>query len=362
MRVVVSGGGTGGHIYPAVALVKYIRQVDPKAEFLYIGTDRGLESKIVPELGIPFKTVKIQGFRRKLSLDNFKTIHLFVKAIAKSKEILKEFQPDIVIGTGGYVCATVVYGAHQLGIATMIHEQNSVPGLTNKFLARYVDKIGICFEEAAEFFPKEKVSYTGNPRAQEIASEPKNQLLTEQFGLTKALPTALIFGGSQGALRINEATMELLPKVPNKPYQVLYVTGKRYYDDVMKKFPNEISHVKIVPFISNMQQILPNVSVVVGRAGATSLAEITALGLPSILIPSPNVTNDHQTKNAMSLVQAKAANMIKDQELTGDNLLNALDEILLSPDTCEKMAIASQTLGVPDASERLYQLIKQVIA
>jgi UDP-N-acetylglucosamine--N-acetylmuramyl-(pentapeptide) pyrophosphoryl-undecaprenol N-acetylglucosamine transferase len=168
MKIVVSGGGTGGHIYPALALIREIQKENKNAQFLYIGTKNGLESTIVPREKIPFKSIHITGFKRKLSLDNIKTVLRFLKGVRDSKKMLKDFKPDIVIGTGGYVCGPVVYAAAKLNIPTIVHEQNSVPGLTNKFLSRYVNKVAICFDEAKEYFPKEKVVFTGNPRASEV--------------------------------------------------------------------------------------------------------------------------------------------------------------------------------------------------
>lgn len=362
MRVLVSGGGTGGHIYPAVSLVKYIKKKHPDAEFMYVGTKKGLESKIVPDQNIPFETIEIQGFKRSLSPSNFKTVYLFLKSISDAKKIIKKFQPDIVIGTGGYVCGSVVYAAHKMKIPTVIHEQNSVAGVTNKFLARYVDKIGICFSDVADDFPKEKIVMVGNPRAQEVAGIPKSSVLND-YHLKTDVPTVLIFGGSRGALAINNVLLESLSSFVDKPYQVLYASGEIYFKEVEEKWHSlgeDVSNVKVVPYIKNMEQVLANVDVVVGRAGATSLAEITSLGLPSILIPSPNVTNDHQTKNAQSLVNKNAALMIKNSELTKETLIKAIDQIMLNPDVKTKMGKASKQEGIQDATDRLYRLIVEL--
>lgn len=362
MRVLVSGGGTGGHIYPAVSLVKYIKKKHPDAEFMYVGTKKGLESKIVPDQNIPFETIEIQGFKRSLSPSNFKTVYLFLKSISDAKKIIKKFQPDIVIGTGGYVCGSVVYAAHKLNIPTVIHEQNSVAGVTNKFLARYVDKIGICFSDVASDFPKEKVVMVGNPRAQEVAGIQKSPVLNE-YGLDPDTPTVLIFGGSRGALAINNVLLDSLSSFKDKPYQVLYASGEIYFDEVKKKWQTlgeELNNVKVVPYIKNMEHVLANVDVVVGRAGATSLAEITSLGLPSILIPSPNVTNDHQTKNAQSLVNKNAAIMVKNAELTKETLLSSIDQVMLNPNVKEQMKEASKNEGIQDATDRLYRLIVEL--
>ncbi len=362
MKVLVSGGGTGGHIYPAVSLVKYIQKKHPEAEFLFVGTKKGLESKIVPDQGIPFETIEIQGFKRSLSLSNFKTVYLFLKSIKDAKKIIRKFEPDIVIGTGGYVCGSVVYAAHKLKIPTIIHEQNSVAGVTNKFLSRYVDKIGICFSDVAKDFPTKKVVLVGNPRAQEVAGIKKSTVL-EEYELNPEIPTVLIFGGSRGAMAINDAVLKSLPFLTKKSYQILYASGEIYFGEVENKWTtvNESNpNIKVVPYIKNMEHVLRNVDVVVGRAGATSLAEITSLGLPAILIPSPNVTNDHQTKNAQSLVNKKAALMINNSELTTTTLISAIDELMLDSGKKELMAKASKDEGIQDATDRLYQLIVEL--
>lgn len=360
MKILVTGGGTGGHIYPALAFVNYVKTQEPNAEFMYVGAKRGLENKIVPATGIPFHTLEIQGFQRKFSLGNVKTIHLFLKSIHQAKKILKEFQPDIVIGTGGYVSGAVVYASAKLGIPTIIHEQNSVPGMTNKFLSRYVDRIALSFKDAATFFPENKSVLIGNPRAQEVADTIKTDIL-KTFGLDPEKKTVLIFGGSQGALKINQAVTSYLTKFDAIDYQVLYASGERYYEAISEALGEMKPNISIQPYINEMAAVMAASDLLVGRAGATSIAELTALGLPAILIPSPYVTNDHQTKNAMNLVHAGAAKMITDSELDGDSLGAAIDEIMTDAVLQQQMSAASKTLGIPDASERLYQLAKSII-
>lgn len=363
MKILVSGGGTGGHIYPAVSLVKTIKESHPEAEFMYVGTERGLESKIVPSAGIPFKIIEIQGFRRSLSLENFKTVYLFMKSVRDSKKIIKEFKPDVVIGTGGYVSAAVVYAAHKAGIPTAIHEQNSVPGITNKFLAKQVDKIGICFNDAATYFPAEKVVMTGNPRGQEVAQISKSTILSD-FGLSLDKKTVLIFGGSQGAWKINQAIEAGLKEFSERDYQLLVATGERYYQELAEKIKElniEPGKVVLRPYLENMPEIFVNVDLVICRAGATSIAEITALGIPSILIPSPNVTNDHQTKNAMSLVNVGAASLLLDNTLDGEKLVAGIDDLMLNEDKLIEMAKASKNEGIPNAGERLSEMVLALI-
>lgn len=363
MRIVVSGGGTGGHIYPALALIREIQKETPDAEFLYIGTEKGLESKLVPRENIPFKSIHITGFKRSISLENVKTILRFLKGVKQSKQMIREFQADVVIGTGGYVCGPVVYAAAKMGIPTIIHEQNSVPGLTNKFLSRYVDRVAVCFTEAESFFPKEKVVLTGNPRASEVLNQDgiKGRL---SAGLNLTDPVVLIVGGSRGARPINDAVVQSLEKLGQRPYQVLYVTGEVHYDNVKKEVEQIGSpkNVVIKPFIHNMPQVLAGTDLTVARAGATTLAELTSLGIPSILIPSPYVTNNHQEKNARSLSNNGAAQLLLEKDLTSESLLESIDRILLNKTKLNEMKQAAKVLGIPDSAKRLYKIMQELTA
>ncbi|WP_407372392.1 undecaprenyldiphospho-muramoylpentapeptide beta-N-acetylglucosaminyltransferase [Carnobacterium sp.] len=365
MKILLSGGGTGGHVYPALALMHRIQELNPTAEFLYVGTEKGLENRIVKEYGIPFASVEIKGFKRSLSLDTVKTIRMFISSINQAKKIIKNFQPDIVIGTGGYVCAPIVYAASKLGVPSIIHEQNSVAGITNKFLARYVTKIAICFEEVRNDFAKYpgKVCFTGNPRAQEVSNVQKKAAL-EEYNLDSEKPTVLIFGGSRGAKRINDAFVESLPLLANKDYQVLMATGDVHFETIqsqLTKIKNEKFNVSVVSYISNMPEVFSTVSLVVSRSGATTLAELTALGLPSVLIPSPYVTNDHQTKNAESLVNKNAAKLINESELTGEKLAQTLDDLMLNQNLRQEMARNAKKMGMPDASDRIIEVINKIV-
>jgi UDP-N-acetylglucosamine--N-acetylmuramyl-(pentapeptide) pyrophosphoryl-undecaprenol N-acetylglucosamine transferase len=362
VKIVISGGGTGGHIYPALALVREIQKEKKDAEFLYIGTTNGLESKLVPRENIPFKSIHITGFKRKLSFENIKTIFRFLKGVSDSKKILKEFKPDVVIGTGGYVCGPVVYAAAKLGVPTIIHEQNSVPGLTNKFLSRYVNKIAVCFSDASDYFPKNKVVFTGNPRASEVIGKDGVQGRLS-VGLSTTNPTVLIFGGSRGARPINEAVVKSLSELAKKPYQVLYITGDVHYDEVKKEaeLVGNPENVIIKPFIHNMPEVLAGVDLVVSRAGATTLAELTSLGIPSILIPSPYVTNNHQEKNARSLVVQGAAELLLEKDLNNKSLIHSIDRVLLDQEKLTGMKKKAKKMGVPDSASKMYKLMKQII-
>lgn len=364
MRVVLSGGGTGGHIYPALSLKDNILRHYPDAEFLYIGTEKGLESKIVPAAGIDFETIQIQGLRRSLSLENFKTIYYLISSSTKAKRLIRDFKPDVVIGTGGYVCAPVLYAASRLNIPTIIHEQNSIAGVTNKFLSRFVDKICICFESVKPDFKKyaEKVVFTGNPRAQEVAGINEKADLT-QYQLQPNKPTVLIFGGSRGAKKINETVIEAIPHFLQRHYQVLIATGNDYFNEFQTAFPEmaEWSNVSIVAYINNMPELFNTIDLVVCRSGATTLTELQAIGTASILIPSPNVTNNHQQHNAESLTVNGAAEMILEADLTLEHFLTSVDELMGNNERREKMAKAAQKMGVPDASDRIMRVIESLI-
>ncbi|OLO40798.1 undecaprenyldiphospho-muramoylpentapeptide beta-N-acetylglucosaminyltransferase [Alkalihalophilus pseudofirmus] len=361
MRVIVSGGGTGGHIYPALSLIQEIKKQYADAEVLYIGTENGLESELVTRENIPFQTIKITGFRRKLSFENVKTIYRFLKGTNDSKKMIKQFKPDVVVGTGGYVCGPVVYAASQLNIPTAIHEQNSVPGLTNKFLSRYVDKIVLSFPESKKLFPEKKTVYLGNPRASEVISTDANRG-RESVGLKEGKKSILIVGGSRGAKPINDAFLEVLPEMKNFDYQFLYVTGQVHYEKVMEavRAKGNPDNVIIKPFIHNMPEVLAGVDLIVARAGATTLAEITALGLPSILIPSPYVTNNHQEKNARSLSVKGAAIVLLEKEMSGKVLLEDIDSIFKKTGKWEEMHKAALSLGMPKAAEHFVELLAEL--
>lgn len=366
-RIVLSGGGTGGHIYPALALHRNLIKKYPDLESLYIGTEKGLEASIVPKEGIDFASVDIQGLKRSLSIENLRALWLMLTSTNKAKALLKEFRPDVVVGTGGYVCAPVLLAASRLGIPTIIHEQNSVAGVTNKFLSRYVDRIAICFEDVASDFSKvsDKLVLTGNPRGQEVLQHPTDtSILDTQFGLKATVPTVLVFGGSRGAPAINKAALEALHNWADMPYQVIIATGTIHYDELMEslaaKGQDIPANVRIVSYIDNMPALFQAINLVVCRSGATTLTELTALGLPSILIPSPYVTNNHQEHNARSLVNAEAAIMIKEIDLNGPSLFQEVNSVMQQSARLEQMQHSAKELGIPDAADRLVAVIESL--
>ncbi|TCS84413.1 undecaprenyldiphospho-muramoylpentapeptide beta-N-acetylglucosaminyltransferase [Tepidibacillus fermentans] len=367
MKVVLSGGGTGGHIYPALAMAKEIKKQVPNAEFLYIGSKKGLEKGIVEKAGFSFVEIEITGFKRKLSFDNVKTILRFLKGVQTSKKYLREFQPDIVIGTGGYVCGPVLYAASKEKIPTIIHEQNVIPGLTNQFLSRFVDVVAISFEGARPYFSNAKrIELTGNPRATEVVNaNPMNGF--QALGISPSKRIILFVGGSRGAKAINESFLEVLPSLTQyEDYHFVYVTGEVHYENIQKEIKNrgidlnQYSNVSIFPFLYNMPEILAATSLIVSRAGASTLAEITALGVPAILIPSPYVTNNHQEKNAKWLEEQGAAKMIREKELNGQLLLETILE-MMNEQNREKVVHASKMIGQPDAAGRMVSIMKTLL-
>lgn len=373
MKVLLTGGGTGGHIYPALAIARRMKSLNEDVEILYVGTTRGLESKYVPEAGFKFAAIEMEGFKRDFNWEslkyNFRSIYLFLSSVRKSKKIIKDFKPDVVLGTGGYVSAPVCFAASLMNIPTIIHEQNSVLGLTNKFLVHFVDKICICFDDIYDQLSKhaEKIEYTGNPRAQEVVSwkndtEQTNPLLEK---LDPNKKTVLIVGGSRGARRINESFIEAGHLFNEVDYQVIFVTGEVHYDEVVNQLKRvearQKENVKIVPYISDMIQVLNQVDLMVSRSGATTIAEITALGIPSVLIPSPYVTANHQMKNASSLVKNGAAELIEEENLTGYQLFHQVDRLMKDNELLKIMSVSAKELGRPDAADRVIQVMMDSI-
>lgn len=363
MRIIVSGGGTGGHIYPAITIVRAIQEKVPEAEFLYVGTKRGLESDIVPKEGIPFTTVDLQGFERHFTLANLKRAGKAMVGVAKAMGIVRKFRPDVVVGTGGYVCGPVLMAASLKGIPTLIQEQNVVAGITNKILSRFVTKVAAGVPEAMGCFPPEKVVCTGNPIRKEVVVADRQEGL-DAFGLDGTRRIVLISGGSRGARSINRAMIGVLREAANHPeVQFLHVTGKQEYEDVMKRLKDvgvdleKSRHIRVEPYLYNMPLALAVADLAVFRAGAIGLAELTARGIPSILIPYPYAAENHQEHNARAVMAAGAARMILNSDLDAEILGKTLRELLEDPGKLGRMAVASRALGKPEAADEIAQMV-----
>ena len=357
MRVIVSAGGTGGHIYPALAIINKIKEEEPNSEFLYIGTTNRMEKDIVPKYGIKYKGIEVSGFKRKLTLDNFKTLMQYLKARKKCLTIIDKFKPDVVIGAGGYVTGPVIWAAKKLKKKTFIHEQNSVVGLANRYLSKYADRIGVCFESAKLSLPKEKVYLTGNP-CSDIARKCK-KINIEDYGLENDKKTVLIVMGSLGSRAVNDKIMEFISEFGKKDYQVIFIVGKDYLKN--NKVVSVPKNVKLVSYIDNLPGLMKSVDLMISRAGASTISEITAIGVPTIFIPSPYVTNNHQYKNAMDLVNRKAALIIEEKDLNKTNLFKEIDRVLKNSKNYEILKENVRKLAVDNSSDKIYEILKDLI-
>lgn len=363
MRVIVSGGGTGGHIYPALTLIRTIQKHISDAEFLYVGTNAGLESDIIPKEGLPFTAIDIQGFKRSLSPANLFRAGRAIAGVVKAMGIVKDFRPDVAIGTGGYVCGPILLAASLMGIPALIQEQNVVPGITNKILSKFVKKIAIGTKEAARLFPKDKVVFTGNPIRFEVMSAFREDGLKE-FGLDPQKKTVLISGGSRGAQSINKAMTGVIRHYAgSSKVQILHVTGKSGYEEVLAAIGaaginlGEATNIVVKPYLYNMPQAMAAADLAVFRAGAIGIAELTARGIPSILVPYPHAAENHQEFNARAIADKGAARMILDKDLTSERLLSTMAELLSEDAKLEKMRRASKMLGRPQAAEEIASMI-----
>lgn len=365
MKYVVTGGGTGGHIYPALAIAKTILKHEPEAEILYIGTKHGLEAEIVPREGFRFESIRIQGFRRKLSKDTIKSACMIFKGMRDARRILKEFNPNIVIGTGGYVCGPVVYQASRLNIPTMIHESNAFPGITNKILAKKVDKILVSFEEASKRFNKpNQTVLTGNPIREDflkVTKEEANRVIDKIEG--KKL--IFSFGGSGGQKSINLAVLNLIKQFENSQYQLIHVTGKNRYEDFMKLVDDnhiEINkQVKILPYMYAMPEVMKLSDLVIISAGALGISEVTAMGVPAIVVPKAYTAENHQEYNAKVIHDNNAGKMILEKDLSSDSLWETINEILQDEEKYKKMVKNSIRISEVKATEQIYKEIERMV-
>lgn len=357
MKVVITAGGTGGHIFPALALISKLKEKDKNVEILYIGTTNRMEKDIIPKEGIPYIGIEMKGLNRKNIFKNIDVMKTYLKAVSKAKEELTKFKPDIVIGFGGYISAPVIYAAHKLKIKTIIHEQNSIPGVSNKFLSRYVDKVLVSFKESIKDFPNDKTIYTGNPRSEQIKDIEKISKTTLGFKKDKAL--VIIVMGSLGSLTMTKKLKETLPLFKNKDYQVLLITGKDYYDEY--KDIKLSSNVKIVPFYNNLIGLMKDADLIVTRSGASTIAEITSIGLPAIMVPSPYVTNNHQYVNAKSLEDDGACIILKEEDFDKNSLVDLLDKTINDKKKLNSMRSALLKRGVTDSATRIYEEIIKLV-
>ena len=357
MKAVVAAGGTGGHIYPAIAIINKIKEREPGSEILYFGTTDRMEKDIIPKLDIPFIGLEMSGLNRKNLFANVSVMKKFFQAIKKAEVELKKFQPDVVIGVGGYITAPVLYAAHRLKYPVVIHEQNSIAGLSNQFIATFADKVFVSLPSTVKDFPKQKVVYTGNPRSEEIVSTSKVSKTTLGFDSKKKFVVVVM--GSLGSTTMTKKLKELIPGFSKKNYQVLVITGKSYYDQYEDVEVPE--NVKLVPFLDNLINVLKDSDLIISRAGASTIAEITAIGLPAILVPSPYVTHNHQYLNALELRDAGACVLVTEEEFSKEKILMEIDKLFDNSESYSKMKVDSEKLGVKDSATKIYDEIKRLI-
>ncbi|MEN6462045.1 MAG: undecaprenyldiphospho-muramoylpentapeptide beta-N-acetylglucosaminyltransferase [Syntrophomonas sp.] len=332
MRIIVTGGGTGGHIYPALAIANGIKERVPSADILYVGTEKGMESKIVPGAGFDFKTIDISGIDRSSLLRASKSLMKFPLSFWQAKDIIKNFRPDIIVGTGGYVSYPVVLAGTFFGPKTVIHEQNAYPGLANRKLAKRVNCVMLTFGEAAGLMDSKNIKITGLPVRKEI-TEVDVEKARASLGFSADVFTLVAFGGSRGASSINRAMLELVDRYQNKEIQIIWITGESNYEEIKAQVPHSLNtksttcKLHLLPYMYNIQEALGVSDLAVCRAGASTLSELEILGLPAILIPYPYATDNHQEKNARALLEKNAVEMVIDEFLDGNTLFNMVETI-----------------------------------
>ena len=369
MKVLLAGGGTAGHINPALAIAGYIKKKRPETEFLFIGNRDGMEQRLVPQAGFDIKSITISGFKRSFSpknmVENVKTVTRTFTSSHEAKKIISEFKPDICIGTGGYVSGPVIRTAAKMGIPCIIHEQNAYPGVTNKMLAKSVNKVMLAVPDAKKYFEKADFVVTGNPVRGDILTADKEESRAELK--LDGRPMILSFGGSLGARKINEAVADIVARSgKDGRYQHIHAYGKYgdWFPDLVKEKGTDISqcnNLDIRPYIDNMPTCMAAADLVICRAGAITLSEIQAMGKPAILIPSPNVAENHQYHNAMALVNAGAAEIIEESELSGETLMKTVDKMLLDPEKLKTISENSRKMAITDANERIYSIVKKTL-
>lgn len=369
MRVIVTGGGSGGHIYPAIAIAEKIKEKEPDSEILYIGNDIGIEKDIVPDLGYNMKLVPARwkskdGNKLHLAVELVKTGFVSLAGAIESRRIIKKFKPDAVIGTGGFVCVPVIYAAGKSKVKTFIHEQNAFPGKANRFLEQYVDAVFLGFDKARDMFKdKSKLVTVGNPVRSQFYNVDKTEA-RKKLGLPEDDFIAFSFGGSQGAETINDISIELIKRINNrKGITFVFGTGSLFYEeveDMLKKeklVPGDNIHIK--PYIKDMADHIGAADLIISRAGALSLAEITVCGKPSILVPLSTAADNHQYYNALSIVEKGGAYLVDETDIDLDKVVDSIMELSEEPEVLKAMSIKARECAPMDATEKIYEEIKK---
>ena len=370
MRVIISAAGTGGHINPGIAIANKIKQKQPKSEIIFIGTNRGLENDLVPRAGYTLKTIEAYGLKKEISFKNLKNVFKTLFSIKDAKKIIDEFKPDVVIGTGGYICGPVFSAALSRKIPTILHESNAYPGKAVKMFSKNVDKVLVGFTEAKKALSTAKdVVVTGTPTkiVKRNVSESLKKQIKDSLLIKNDLPIVLIFGGSQGAQKINEAIEGIIERKINENYQIIWATGPKQYDLMKEKLEkanvniNNLKNTKILPYIYNMQDMLDIADLVVCRSGAMTITEISIVGKPAIFIPLPSRAANRQEDNALVLKKIGAAKIIQNNDLTYSELAKEIDSIIDKKSELEEMGRLASSIAPSNVEEKIYEEILKVI-
>lgn len=360
LRVIISGGGTGGHIFPAISIANALKALVPDIKILFVGAENRMEMQKVPEAGYEIIGLPVMGFDRKNLFKNFKVIYNLLKSQNKAKRIVKDFKPHIVIGVGGYASGPTLKVAASMGIPTLIQEQNSYAGVTNKLLAKSATKICVAYSGMERFFSKDKLIFTGNPVRENVLScKLSKDEAVKSFGFDAGKKTVLAIGGSLGARTLNDALMKNKDIIADSGVQFIWQTGKYYYKEVSEALQG-VSNVKVMEFISDMGGAYKAADLVVSRAGASSISELELLGKPVILVPSPNVAEDHQTKNAMALVEKNAALCVRDWDAE-KQLFVEIFKLLKNDRQLSDMSENIKKLGNPDSAKRIAEEVLKIV-
>jgi UDP-N-acetylglucosamine--N-acetylmuramyl-(pentapeptide) pyrophosphoryl-undecaprenol N-acetylglucosamine transferase len=351
-RVIISGGGTGGHIFPAVAIANALKLLAPDTDILFVGANGRMEMEKVPAAGYKIIGLDIQGFQRKELWKNILLPVKIIKSVLKARSVIKNFNPDVAVGVGGYASGPLLYAAGQMGLPYLIQEQNSYAGITNKWLGKRAELICVAFSGMDKFFPSQKILLTGNPiRKESVAIANKREEGLQLFGLSSGKKTILVTGGSLGAGTLNKSMKAGLDKIIDKDVQLIWQTGKYYYKSIVEQTGADFhGNIKILEFLNRMDLAYAAADMIIARAGAGTLAELCVIRKPVILVPSPNVAEDHQTKNALALTNKDAAIMVRDADAENELVDKAL-ELIRDTERCMTLSKNIGTLALPDADE-----------
>jgi UDP-N-acetylglucosamine--N-acetylmuramyl-(pentapeptide) pyrophosphoryl-undecaprenol N-acetylglucosamine transferase len=360
LRVIISGGGTGGHVFPAISIANHLRDIVPNVDILFVGAKGKLEMEKVPAAGYKIIGLWISGLQRSLSLRNIMFPIKLISSLLRARKIIKDFKPHVVVGVGGYASGPILYMASRRKIPCLIQEQNSYAGLTNRLLARRVQKICVAYDNMDKFFAAKKIIQTGNPVRKDIITlDVTKKEALDHFKLEEGKPTVLVIGGSLGSRTINQSISYGLDQLNEAGIQVIWQTGAYYFEEMNQRAIDHVDHVRVVDFIGRMDMAYVAADIVVSRAGALAISEICVVGKPVVLVPAPNLAEDHQTMNALTLVEKEAAIMLKDDEAP-DNLAPTILHLLKDEAKQELFTTNLKNLGAPDAAARIAREIVEL--